>query len=52
MALFPAPPINTNTNPHVNADTPRNEEANAVFNADDSGEVKVVINVLKSNVPE
>ena len=37
MALLPAPPINTNTNPQVNADTPRNEAATAVLNSGDSG---------------
>ena len=30
IALFPAPPINTSTNAHVNADTPRKDEATAV----------------------
>ena len=51
MALFPAPPININTTPHVNADTPRNDAATAVFNSPDSGEPSLCKSVVKSNVP-
>jgi hypothetical protein len=52
MALFPAPPINTNTNPQVNADKPKKEADKIFFNSEDSGAVKLAIKVLKSNVPE
>ena len=51
IALFPAPPTNTNAAPHVNAEAPRNVEAAAALNSFDSGEVNLSINVEKSNVP-
>ena len=52
IALLPAPPMNTKTNPHVNADTPINDAAIAFLNSLDSAEVNLSISVLKSNVPE
>src|SRR5882757_499947 len=52
IALFPAPPINTKTNPHVNAEIPRNDAATAFCNSPDPGVVSLSISVLKSNVPE
>ena len=41
IALFPAHPTNTKTNPHVNADTPRKDAATALCNSFDPGDVNL-----------
>ena len=51
IALFPAPPTNTNMEPHANADIPRKELSTAVFSSADSGDVNRCSISLKSNVP-
>src|ERR1700733_1404589 len=45
MADLPAPPANTNTNPQVNADTPKKEALPIAIDHDDCALVKRSINI-------
>src|SRR5215467_1065525 len=50
MALFPAPPINTNVRAHVKTDTPKNEVEATASHCDEFVSVSLSIIVLKSRL--